>query len=213
MARAQFDALFQRVNNTGRWGARDEQGTLNLITPEARRLAAAEVRDGGTVSLAREYVAGPQPGVFEPMLLDFMQVSDSMIGPADGSVLWTAERVGLIYHGWAFTHVDALAHMRGAPYLPPNAPVTVADLEAWEQQAGLRVRSGDVLLIRTGHWARASAPDSAAVAQGLPGIHPEVALWLHERGVAALGADLNESVPSPVAGLTSPLPVRGEGTV
>jgi len=32
MTRAQFDSLFARVDNAGRWGAADEQGTLNLVS-------------------------------------------------------------------------------------------------------------------------------------------------------------------------------------
>ena len=29
----EFDAMFQELNNWGRWGADDELGTMNLITP------------------------------------------------------------------------------------------------------------------------------------------------------------------------------------
>jgi len=37
MTRAQFDSLFARVDNAGRWGAADEQGTLKLgQRPEQR---------------------------------------------------------------------------------------------------------------------------------------------------------------------------------
>ena len=30
---AEFDAMFRELSNWGRWGADDERGTLNLITP------------------------------------------------------------------------------------------------------------------------------------------------------------------------------------
>lgn len=248
MTREQFDALFDRVDNQGRWGERDQKGTLNLITPEVRHVAAAEVREGTTISLGREFVTGPLPQTFEPMQLEFMVLSDTLIGPADGSVSWTAERIRIFFHGGAFTHLDAPAHMsyrgkgyngpatagpdgaplrntigemhggiftrgvlvdvprlRGVPYLSPDAPVTVADLEAWEEHSGIQMRGGDVVLIRTGHWARASEPGPAGGGDGFPGIHPNVALWLHERGVAALGADQNDPAPSLVPGLNAPL--------
>jgi hypothetical protein len=78
MTREAFDALFARVDNTGRWGELDQMGTLNLITPEVRLQAFQEVRDGGTVSLAHELVAGPIPGAFEEMQLDFMALSDTV---------------------------------------------------------------------------------------------------------------------------------------
>ena len=48
----EFDAMFRELSNWGRWGADDERGTLNLITPTKSRQAAALVRSGITVSLA-----------------------------------------------------------------------------------------------------------------------------------------------------------------
>jgi kynurenine formamidase len=123
LSRDAFDALVHRVDNAGRWGAEDEKGTLNLITREVRRAAAAEVRAGLTLSLGREFVAGPVEGAFEPAGIDFLVLSDSLIGPSDGSVVWTAERLTIIYHGWAFSHVDAPSHIsyRGRGY---NGPTT-----------------------------------------------------------------------------------------
>jgi kynurenine formamidase len=123
LARDAFDALFHRVDNAGRWGADDESGTLNLITPDVTRAAAALVRAGLTLSLGREFVAGAVEGAFEPVGIDFLVVSDSLLGPSDGSAVWTAERLTIIYHGWAFSHVDAPSHIsyRGRGY---NGPAT-----------------------------------------------------------------------------------------
>jgi sugar lactone lactonase YvrE len=218
MTREAFETLYAEVDNAGRWGATDELGTLNLVTPEVRRMAAGELREGAAVSLARTLVPGEVPYAAEPASLEFMQVPDSAIGPADDSVWWTAERIGLFFHGGAVTHVDALSHMSyqgrtynggvelgpdGAPlrlavglmrdgivtrgvladlprlqgkaYLAADYIVTAEDLEAWEQQAGVRVRSGDVLLVRTGHWAREAELGPVAPGSPSPGIHPGVA--------------------------------------
>ncbi len=49
---AEFHAIAKRVNNWGRWGASDELGTLNLITDQVVRDAAATVRTGHRVPLA-----------------------------------------------------------------------------------------------------------------------------------------------------------------
>jgi len=38
--------LAKRVSNWGRWGAADQRGTLNFITPEAVQRGAAAVRRG-----------------------------------------------------------------------------------------------------------------------------------------------------------------------
>ncbi|HSJ05640.1 MAG TPA: cyclase family protein [Longimicrobiales bacterium] len=123
LSRDAFDALVHRVDNAGRWGAGDQSGTLNHITPEVRRAAAAEVRAGLTISLGREFVAGAVEGAFEPAGIDFLIVSDSLLGPSDGSAVWTAERLTIIYHGWAFSHVDAPSHIsyKGRGY---NGPAT-----------------------------------------------------------------------------------------
>jgi kynurenine formamidase len=247
LTRAQFEALFARVDNAGRWGGDDQQGTLNLITADIRRAARDQVRDGAAVSLARTIVAGPTEGAFEPAAVDFMQVSDTVLGPSDGSVMWTAERLALVYHGWAYTHVDAPAHMsyhgkgynaaaafpgpngaperntvgamrdgivtrgvlvdlprlRGVPYVAPGSGITAEDLEAWERHAGLRIQAGDVLLIRSGRWT-----PEAAGAGGTAGVHPSLAVWLRERGVAAMGDESGtDMTPPPVPGLNAPFHV------
>ncbi len=49
---ARIEALARELSNWGRWGDADEAGTLNLITPEKRRRAAASVRTGTVISLA-----------------------------------------------------------------------------------------------------------------------------------------------------------------
>src|SRR2546427_8747756 len=52
MSALEFDQLFQRVSNWGRWGPDDERGTLNYLTAEQVRASAALVRSGRTVSLS-----------------------------------------------------------------------------------------------------------------------------------------------------------------
>jgi len=55
--------LAAKVSNWGRWGAEDERGTLNLISPEVVRRAAACVRRGQVFSLGLSFAAdGPQIG-------------------------------------------------------------------------------------------------------------------------------------------------------
>lgn len=247
--RAEFDALLSRLDNAGRWGADDERGTLNLITDDVRREAGSEVREGVSISLAREILSGPVPGAFEPAGIEFIQASDSIVGPSDGSVMWTVDRITVVYHGWSFTHVDAPSHMtyrgrgyntpaavysadlepdrntvesmrdgfvtrgvlidlprlRGVAYVEPGSVVTTADLESWERETGIRVRSGDVVLLRSGRW---STEGAAAGVAGSAGLHPRVAEWLRERGVAAVGDEGGTDLPaSLVSGVTSPFHV------
>ena len=48
MNRPDFETLLKKVSNWGRWGAADEMGAVNLITPARRKRALA----GGMVPLA-----------------------------------------------------------------------------------------------------------------------------------------------------------------
>lgn len=96
--------------------------------------------------------------------------------------------------------------LRGVDYLEPGAVVTVEDLEAWERRTGVNVGQGDVLLIRIGRWAREAALGAWSVRESVAGVHPSVALWLSERGVAALGGDASsERYPPLVDGISNPL--------
>jgi Putative cyclase len=53
----------QRFSNWGRWGADDDRGTLNFLTPQKRIEGAALVRRGVSFSLAQRFdAAGPQRG-------------------------------------------------------------------------------------------------------------------------------------------------------
>src|SRR5262249_21593532 len=47
-----------------------------------------------------------------------------------------------------------IPRLKGVDFLEPGTAIYAEDVEAWEQKAGLRVADGDVLLLRTGRWAR-----------------------------------------------------------
>ena len=96
--------------------------------------------------------------------------------------------------------------MRGVDWLEPSTPIFVSDLEAWEEFAGVRVEPGDVLLVRTGRWAKREQDGPWNYARGGAGLHASVLPWLHERGVALLVGDaVNDVQPSGVEGLNRPV--------
>jgi hypothetical protein len=76
--------------------------------------------------------------------------------------------------------------LRGVEWLAPSTPIFASDLEAWEAFAGVTVESGDVLLVRTGRWAKRAAEGPWDYAGGGAGLHASVLPWLRERGVAML---------------------------
>jgi kynurenine formamidase len=99
-----------------------------------------------------------------------------------------------------------MARLKGVDYLEPGTPIYPEDLDAWEKKARVRVGSGDLILVRTGRWARRSAKGPWPITEGLAGLHMSCAKWLHERDVAILGGDGAQDVlPSGVTGISQPI--------
>ncbi|HEV8672826.1 MAG TPA: cyclase family protein [Methylomirabilota bacterium] len=242
------------LSNWGRWGAEDELGTLNLITPAKRLAAARLVKDGVPVSCAR------------PIATDIaadttFQVLRFMVDSGEGRDTASPERllarrgasefIGMVFHGYTVTHVDTPAHFfwegkiyngrscnlitsregatveavellhdgvvsrgvlldvaraRGVQWLERSQGVLPEDLEAAERAQGVRVEAGDILVVRTGHYARRGAEGPAHPMQaGACGPHAALAPWLRERGVAMWGSDThNDVTPTPYPGMGHP---------
>ncbi len=111
-------------------------------------------------------------------------------------------RAGIVTRG-VLLDVPALW---GVDALPPGEPVFPEDLEAAEARAGLRVRAGDALLVRTGRWRWRDEHgpwDAAALAAGLDA---SCLPWLRARDVAVLGSDgVSDVLPSRVEGVGMPI--------
>jgi kynurenine formamidase len=91
-----------------------------------------------------------------------------------------------------------IATLQRADALPVDFAITPEHFEKAEQAAGVRVRSGDVVLVRTG-WAR-FWDDPARYISDVCGPGPELAgaEWLSARGIFAAGSDTIafEKIPS-----------------
>jgi kynurenine formamidase len=99
-----------------------------------------------------------------------------------------------------------IPRLRNVPYLEPGTALYVEDLEAWEKKAGVKIASGDAILLRTGRWARREALGPWNVGQKMAGLHASVAPWIKARGVAFVGSDAAEDVvPSMVEGVALPV--------
>lgn len=93
-----------RLSNWSRWGEDDRLGTLNHITEETRRAAAGLVRLGRTVSCSnalatRAVVADERRN---------RNAADHRVTVNPGSCV---DYVGVSYHGYVNTHIDALCHV------------------------------------------------------------------------------------------------------
>jgi kynurenine formamidase len=100
MTKADVDKWMTDLSNWGRWGAEDQLGTLNLITPKKRKAAIALVKEGFPVSLAHN--------------VDTERAEDNT-SPLVHTVTARAGNFSLDtytfnYHGYNHTHMDALCH-------------------------------------------------------------------------------------------------------
>jgi kynurenine formamidase len=113
---SEFDAIFESVKNWGRWGPDDERGTLNYITPDHIRSAAALARAGRPVSLSIPINTTAGPDNPHPAVHYMSQMHD--IDLAAGDVTFATDFLGIDFHGDSHTHVDALCHVayRGLLY-------------------------------------------------------------------------------------------------
>ncbi len=250
--RAEFHELAAKVNNWGRWGADDERGTLNYVTPEVVHAAAASVRSGRTFPLAIPLSSdGPQigmiPGRINP-LRTMLMINDPMTGNIDE---FCTSDDSVVMGLQAGTHWDSLAHAtysnrlyNGAPIetlnvrgagkcgidkvgplvsrgvlldiprskgldaLEPGYALTAADLDAAADFGKVSVRSGDILLVRTGQIQKLHGGDKMAYTFPSPGFSMQTALWLHEHEVAAVANDTIVFEVFPTEYEDLPLPVH-----
>lgn len=98
---AEYAAYRSRFSNWGRWPASAELGTLNHITPRTRLDALQAARTGTVVSLARPVDTKPSP-------LNPFPAQHVSAMPGSGGI---ADYIGMYFHGFAQTHLDALNHV------------------------------------------------------------------------------------------------------
>ena len=102
VTQADMERWKKELSNWGRWGKDDQMGTINLITPEKRKQAAALIRDGFQVSLARNATYKKEADVNNPW--EHRMVSDGSGRPSAG------DYIGIRFHGISTTHLDSLGH-------------------------------------------------------------------------------------------------------
>ena len=243
LGRKDVEAMMSSLSNWGRWGQQDEVGALNLITPEKRRQAAALVREGASISLARDAI---KIKTDNSPPFEHKMSGTGLRAEADSS----SDIYSVQYHGYTQTHLDALCHLFykgkmyngfsqrevtekgaaklsvikvkngiftrgvlmdlprlwGVKYLEGGKAIYPEDLDAWEKKTGLKVGSGDAILIRTGRWARRVAEGEWNVEANSAGLHASCLPWLKKRDVAILGSDLATDVmPSGIDGFKLPV--------
>ena len=246
--------LGKRLSNWGRWGAEDERGTLNFITPEVVRRAAGLVRRGQVFSLGLPFGAeGPQIGQggrVNPLHLmtavdqrlpgeypdGFRYADDVMVMPLQCATQWDSlahvHYDGKLYNGFpaattssagaARNGIDKvgagvvsrgvlldLARAAGVARLRPGTAIQPADLDGAARAQNVRVESGDVVLVRTGHLGVfKSDGDRLTYMRMMPGLGMACAEWLHVHQVAAVASDTSSVEVIPFEDPKTPLPLH-----
>lgn len=104
----QFDVLFNRLKNWGRWGPDDERGTLNYITADKTATAARLVRTGQTVSMSLPINTMSGPDNPHPAI-HYMSLMHDVEGA--GAIGFAMDFLGMDFHGDCHTHIDAPCHV------------------------------------------------------------------------------------------------------
>jgi kynurenine formamidase len=101
-----------------------------------------------------------------------------------------------------------IPRLRGVSWLEPGEQIFADELEAAEQDRGVTVGQGDILLVRIGHARRLAEFGPWETAGAKAGLHPTAMLFVAERRVAALGSDGNsDTAPSTTEGVAFPIHV------
>jgi kynurenine formamidase len=226
--------LAAKVRNWGRWGDDDEIGTLNLITDDVVKAAAAEITTGKRLALGLPLdEEGPQSGAIpgrDNPVREMIMVDTPLTGdPSDFTTSDDKVTMGI----QSATHWDALAHVsyegnlyngvrsqdvisaagaskmgidkiktlvsrgvlldvaraKGVDRIEGNYPLTSADLDAACELGKVEVRSGDIVLIRTGQMQLFFAGDRAAYGTPCSGPSLQTVEWFHSHDVAAVATD------------------------
>jgi kynurenine formamidase len=101
-----FERYYQECSNWGRWGDADQRGTLNYISPDKIRQAAALVRDGRAISLQLPLDGdGPQTGAFGRV-----NPIHQMVATGTDHLAGTQQYSGL---GWGFADDSLFLFLQG----------------------------------------------------------------------------------------------------
>jgi len=100
-----LDRWMHELSNWGRWGKDDQLGTVNLITPAKRLVAAALIKEGFTVSLSSDADSVKSADNEFPFEQEMIATGNDP-NPMFGMDIYRTR-----YHGKVLTHMDALSHM------------------------------------------------------------------------------------------------------
>jgi len=244
----------KELSNWGRWGPKDQRGTLNLITQEKSLAALRLAKEGISASL--HHFVEPKTTIDNNNMNVEFKHWNTTVDPASGKPRGALDAMTFAIHDGGNTHMDALCHyavessrgkevqrnyngypqellpegcgtlsidrmgkgyitrgilvdmplLKGVDWIEARTPIFVADLEAWEKFAKIKIGSGDAVFVRTGRWARRAKTGPWNAARETPGLHASVLPWIKQRDIAVLGGEgVVDAQPSGVDGWNRPI--------
>jgi kynurenine formamidase len=170
-----------------------------------------------SVATGADHVVGAQQWAGEPLPRNFGFADDTVVLHLQSATHWDSLahifHHGRMYNGFPAEAVSAagspyngsealkgtltgrgvlldLPRSKNLPWLDDGYAITAEDLEAAAEFGGVEIRSGDMVLLRTGMMARCLEQGWGTYAGGdAPGLSFFTIPWLHERGIAAVAAD------------------------
>ncbi len=216
------------------WGADDQRGAANRLTPEKVIEAAGLIKTGKVYHVGQVYEKGMPlvgerhfkltiPGLPSsgPVKKNQIVGNDEMFSGEIGQVGTQMDGLGHVgvhmrgdnyfYNGFKLSEFGSayglkklgvenigafftrgvlldVAALKGVERLDPSYLITADDLQKALDAAGLKIGTGDVVLIRTGH-AQLWMKDNDTYNASEPGIGMEAARWITDRKVSLIGAD------------------------
>jgi kynurenine formamidase len=216
------------------WGAADQRGAANRLTPPKVLEAARLVKEGQVYHLGRVYEYGmplfgkrhfsltiPGSPTGGPDGTNRLVYHDEMFSGEIGQIgtqldglghigvrmggddyfyngfrrsefgkAYGLEKLGIENVGVFFTRgvLADVAGYKGVGRMNAGDVISAEDLQATLDKEGVRVGTGDVVLVRTGH-GRLWMKDNEAYNRGEPGIGMAAGRWLCEHKIALVGAD------------------------
>lgn len=132
-------------------------------------------------------------------------VTSSEVVSSTGSNWGTVNKLGPIVTRGVL--LDA-ARLKDAEWLEPGTAVMKSDILAAEERFGFKIKQGDAVLLRSGHFNKREKDGFWDPHNLSAGFHVEVMQLFKERKVSVIGADGDSDVrPSPVEGVGSPIHV------
>jgi kynurenine formamidase len=219
------------------WGAEDQRGAANWITPAKVLEAARLIEEGKVYQLGRLYEEGmpvyenrsfklrtQAAGPFgNNRLTAHQEFVESEIGQVGtqfdglghigvGDLFYNGfdrrnfasetglTKLGVENAGAFFTRGLLLdvAAFKGVDRLSKGYEITVYDLQGALQREGLKIRTGDVVILHTG-WGSLWNIDNKLFASGKPGLGKAAARHLASRQISMVGTDAwgPEAIPEP----------------